>query len=42
LVAARRTGDRLLESIARRELEERHSIRIAFARDRRQGVSHAD
>jgi hypothetical protein len=32
LIAARRTGDTLLESIARRELEERHRIMISFAR----------
>ncbi len=33
LIAARRTGDRLLETVARRELEDRHRIRIQFARD---------
>jgi hypothetical protein len=33
LIAARRTGDRLLEIVARRELEQRHHIKIQFARD---------
>lgn len=33
LIAARRTGDRLLETVARRELEQRHRIKISFARD---------
>lgn len=33
LIAARRTGDRLLETVARRELEERHRIKIRFGRD---------
>lgn len=32
LIAAHRTGDRLLETVARRELEQRHRIRIRFAR----------
>lgn len=32
LIAAHRTGDRLLESVARRELEQRHHIKIRFAR----------
>jgi hypothetical protein len=32
LIAARRTGDTLLETIVRRELEERHRITISFAR----------
>jgi hypothetical protein len=32
LVAARRAGDRLLERVARRELEERHRIKIQMAR----------
>jgi hypothetical protein len=32
LIAARRTGDRLLESVARRELQERHRIKIQFGR----------
>jgi hypothetical protein len=32
LIAARRTGDRLLETVARRELEERHRIKIRFGR----------
>jgi hypothetical protein len=34
LIAARRTGDRLLETVARRELEQRHRIKIRFGRDR--------
>ena len=34
LIAARRTGDRLLERVARRELEQRHGIKIRFAQDR--------
>ncbi len=34
LIAARRTGDRLLETVARRELEERHKIKIRFGRER--------
>ena len=34
LIAARRTGNRLLETVARRELEERHKIKICFARER--------
>jgi hypothetical protein len=29
LMAARRVGNRLLESVARRELEERYGIRVA-------------
>lgn len=33
LIAARRTGDRLLETVARRELEQRHGIKIRFGRD---------
>ena len=33
LIAARRTGDRLLQTVARRELEERHRITIRFARE---------
>jgi hypothetical protein len=33
LIAARRTGDRLLETVARRELEERHKIKVRFARN---------
>jgi hypothetical protein len=32
LIAARRTGDRLLETVARRELAQRHRIKIRFAR----------
>lgn len=31
LIAARHTGDRLLATVARRELEERHKIKIRFA-----------
>lgn len=30
LIAARRTGDRLLQSVASRELAERHGIRVQF------------
>jgi hypothetical protein len=33
LIAARRTGDRLLETVARRELEQRHRIKIRFTHD---------
>jgi hypothetical protein len=33
LIAARRTGDHLLETVARRELEQRHRITIRFGRD---------
>jgi len=33
LIAARRTGDRLLETVARRQLEERHKIKVQFTRD---------
>jgi hypothetical protein len=32
LIAARRTGDRRLERITRRELEERHSIKVQIGR----------
>jgi hypothetical protein len=32
LIAARRTGDRLLATVARRELEERHGITVRFGR----------
>jgi hypothetical protein len=32
LIAARRTGDRLLETVIRRELEEKHRIKITFLR----------
>jgi hypothetical protein len=32
LVAARRAGDRLLETIARRELQQRHRIKVRIAR----------
>ncbi len=35
LIAARRTGDRLLETVARRQLEERHRITVQFARERK-------
>ena len=31
LIAARPTGDRPLEKVARRELEHRHGIKIRFA-----------
>jgi hypothetical protein len=34
LISARRTGDRLLETVARRELEQRHKIKIQFARSK--------
>ena len=40
LIAARQTGDRLLESVARRELQERHRIKIQFARPA-EGQAHA-
>jgi hypothetical protein len=33
LIAARRTGDHLLETVARRELEQRHRIKVRFGRD---------
>lgn len=33
LIAARRTGNRLLEIVARRELAEQHNIKIRFARN---------
>jgi hypothetical protein len=33
LIAARRTGDRLLETVVRRELAQRHRIKVQFARD---------
>ncbi len=33
LIAARRTGDRLLETVARRELDVRHKIKIRFGVD---------
>jgi hypothetical protein len=41
LIAARRVGNRLLESVARRELEERYGIRVSFERERHEGVSRA-
>lgn len=37
LIAARRTGDKILERVARRELETKHAIRIAFG----EAVPHA-
>ena len=33
LIAARRAGNRLLETVARRELEQRHRIKISFGRN---------
>jgi hypothetical protein len=41
LIAARRTGDRLLETVARRELEQRHRIKIRFTRDPEVQPCHA-
>ncbi len=35
LIAARRTGDKLLANVARRELEERHRITVRFGRELR-------
>lgn len=32
LIAAHRTGDRLLEQVARRELEKTHRIKLSFVR----------
>jgi 8-oxo-dGTP pyrophosphatase MutT (NUDIX family) len=32
LIAARKTGDRTLEAVARRELEERHGIKLTFTK----------
>jgi len=32
LIAARRTGDRLLETVVQRELEENHGLKISFGR----------
>ena len=32
LIAAHRTGARLLETVARRELEQRHRIKVRFVR----------
>jgi hypothetical protein len=40
LIAARRTGDRLLQTIARRELEQRHRITVRFSRE--EGQPDAD
>jgi hypothetical protein len=37
VVAARRAGDRELERQARRELQERHGVKISFARESRDG-----
>jgi hypothetical protein len=34
LIAARRSGDRRLESLARRELEQRHRIKVSFASEK--------
>lgn len=36
LIAAHRTGDRLLMSVARRELENRHGIRLTFIRPKKE------
>ena len=36
LLAAHRTGDRLLETVARRELADRHAIKIQIGRNRSQ------
>lgn len=33
LIAARRTGDRLLEDHIKRELQEKHCVRISFVRE---------
>ena len=33
LIAARKTRNRLLEGVARRELEQRHRIKIRFTRE---------
>ena len=43
LVAARRAGDRELERRARRELQERHGIKLSFVRKSsdQQGVDDA-
>lgn len=38
LVAAKRAGDRDLESYARHELEQRHRMRISFMRPTREKV----
>ena len=41
LIAARRTGDRLLETVGRRELQERHEIKVRFLGGRTiAGVPH--
>jgi hypothetical protein len=41
LIAAIRTGDSLLETVARRELERRHRIKIHFGRDPEVKPCHA-
>jgi hypothetical protein len=41
LLAARRSGDRLLEGIARRELQERHGVRVSLPRRPRPEACHA-
>ncbi len=38
LIAARRTGNRILEDVARHELETSHNIKIRFARKKRDVV----
>jgi hypothetical protein len=40
LIAARRTGDRLLQSVAARELRERHGITIRFGNE--EGLRHGN
>jgi hypothetical protein len=42
LIAARRTGDHLLETVARRELEQRYHISIQFGRDVERMVRRAE
>ena len=41
LIAARRTGDRLLEKVVRRELEDRHKIKVHFGNEKREVANHA-
>ena len=43
VVAARRAGDRELERQARRELQERHGVKLSFVRESNggKGVNHA-
>jgi hypothetical protein len=41
LVAARKTKDRALEQVAKRDLEERHGIKISFTRQRELEVTNA-